>query len=126
MPKLAAVKSIENSAPVIVLPVVGKAGLQAQIVGIDVLDGEVIAIAGLYSRRSPLYSRRSPVSDVFFAAAPIRVEPAANSLWIRIGTASFRTDPAQILCMRDFMGEVEVYAASRRSADYDSTHSHQI
>lgn len=119
MPKLAAVKSIENSAPVIVLPVVGKAGLQAQIVGIDVLDGEVIAIAGLYSRRSP-------VSDVFFAAAPIRVEPAANSLWIRIGTASFRTDPAQILCMRDFMGEVEVYAASRRSADYDSTHSHQI
>lgn len=112
---LAAVKPVANSAPVIVLPVAGKAGLQAQIVGVDVLDGDVIATAGLYYRRSP-------TSDVFFAAAPIRIIPAAHSLWISIGSASFRTDPAQILCMQDFMGEVEAYAASRRSADNDGTH----
>lgn len=110
-----------DQAPVLVLPVSGHSSLQATLTGVAVRDGQTIVNGEIGSRRG----RRVAITDVFLMDGPLTVQTSPYSLWLRVGTAAFRTDPAQILAVEDFMAEVKDYAAGRWRAGNDDADAAQ-
>jgi hypothetical protein len=96
--------------PRIRLPITGGGSLQAQLIGEDVVDGQVIVSADVSKAAD---RRKLQIPDVYLGHGRIVVEEAPHALWVRVGSASFRTPVEQHPSICDFISEVRTYARAR-------------
>lgn len=105
LPAPAAANDAPLRIPRIRLPVIGSGRLQVELIGVGVSLGSPLVTGDVRPQKQTH-------SDVFLLEGRLYIERSADSLWVHVGTAAFRTDPLQELCVQDFMQEVEQYAAA--------------
>lgn len=98
------------SAPRLRLPVAGAAKLYAELSGSQGPLGHPRVTGEFRTHRSPSF-------EVLMMEGPLTYEESPHALWVHVGTCAFRTDPAQVTSLQDFIDETERYSHRLQAAN---------
>lgn len=105
---------LQNPSPMnpprIRLPVVGAAKLYAEL-------SASLGTVGHPRVTGEFRAHRSPTLEVLMMEGPLTFQESPHTLWVHVGTCAFRTDPAQIACLQDFVDEAERYSHLTQAAN---------